>query len=311
MKKEERLSKIKYVVDNSEYVKINMDNLNNYALTLNNFNDTYWLNGYKLDITEKEYILFMFLVESMNFCFWKEPFIQIEFDGKLHKRSMALFYAMLDRVVKDKSFLDINNLMNITESDLALILNGDKNMPMLNERYHNLKETITIIYNKKDKFYDELFSIRDTDSLLNHIVDTFPNFQDISNYKEETIPFYKRATLLVHDLYNISNTIKTNISNVDCLLGCADYGIPRTLRFYGVLEYNPYLSNMVDSKQLIEAHSNLEVEIRANMLYALELIKDKLEYRGIMVNSITLDNMIWISGRNIDTPHHLTITTFY
>ena len=57
----------------------------------------------------------------------------------------------------------------------------------------------------------------------------------------------------------------------------------------------------------------MEIEIRANMLYVLELIKEKLENEGIKINSIELDNVIWHIGRkkkNVGSCHH-TITIFY
>lgn len=57
----------------------------------------------------------------------------------------------------------------------------------------------------------------------------------------------------------------------------------------------------------------MEIEIRANMLYVLELIREKLESKGIKINSVELDNVIWQMGtkkKNVN-PYHHTITIFY
>ena len=162
-------------------------------------------------------------------------------------------------------------------------------------------------------FFDELFNKESDVDLLKYIVSEFRYFDDSSIYKGKRIEFNKRATLLVNDLYYMSSTIHNNLKNVNNLTGCADYGIPRTLRTYGILEYNEELSNIVDNEIELKHYSNMEIEIRANMLYVLELIKEKLENEGIKINSIELDNVIWHISRkkkNVGSCHH-TITIFY
>ena len=57
----------------------------------------------------------------------------------------------------------------------------------------------------------------------------------------------------------------------------------------------------------------MEIEIRANMLYVIELIKDKLKETGILINSVELDNLIWWMGKKQtkkSNAHH-TITIYY
>ena len=149
--------------------------------------------------------------------------------------------------------------------------------------------------------------------LLKYIVSEFKYFNDTSIYKGEKIEFHKRATLLVNDLYYMSPTIHNNLGNVDNLTGCADYGIPRTLRTYGILEYNEELADIVDNEIELEHDSNMEIEIRANMLYVLELIRGKLKDKDIKINSVELDNVIWQMGakKKNTSPYHHTITIFY
>lgn len=64
-----RLEQIKYVVDHSNYVKINSDKIKDYAKLFEFKENTYWLNKLNLDLNEQEKILLVFLLESMNFCF--------------------------------------------------------------------------------------------------------------------------------------------------------------------------------------------------------------------------------------------------
>ena len=57
----------------------------------------------------------------------------------------------------------------------------------------------------------------------------------------------------------------------------------------------------------------MEIEIRGNMLYIIELVKEKLKKKGIVVNSVELDNLIWLLGKKIEhkTPTHHTVTIYY
>ncbi len=98
------------------------------------------------------------------------------------------------------------------------------------------------------------------------------------------------------------------------MVGCADYKIPQVLRHLGILEYSKDLAYFVDNKKEIEHDSEMEIEIRANMLYVIELIKEKLQQNGINMNSIKIDNALWLLSKNKefkDKPHHLTKTIYY
>ena len=163
------------------------------------------------------------------------------------------------------------------------------------------------------EFYNELFSVKSDFELLKYITDNFKSFDDKSLYKDNIIHFNKRATLLVNDLYYVSETIRNNLGNVNNLSGCADYAIPRTFRKYGLLVYNNELGKKVDNGEEILHDSEMEIEIRANMLYIIELIKERLKEKNIIINSVELDNLIWLMGKRIKDKgevHH-TITIYY
>ena len=301
------MDEFKYVADNSNYVHINETKIDKFISELGDIKYTHWSNEVNLDLNEKEWILLVFIIESMNFCFWKKPKWKINYNNELISGSNALFYSVIRKVEEDKNFLNIDYLSNLDFNSFKDIFKGEEECPLIENRFNNFKETITYI--KNHDFYTELFNIKSDIELRSYIVDNFSHFKDESIYKGKTIHFYKRATLLVNDLYRVSNTIKNNIGNVDNLTGCADYAIPRIFRDYGLLIYNDELANLIDSEQLIEHDSEMEIEIRANMLYLIELIKNKLH--GI--NSIELDSIIWNMGHRIpkkSNSHH-TITIYY
>ena len=302
------MDELKYVVDNSNYVKINYDKIDDF---INNLKDTkyvHWKEDTNLNLSEKEWILLVFIIESMNFCFWKKPKWKIEYNNELITGSNALFYSVIKEVENNSNFLNIDYLNNLDFNSFKDIFRGEEECSLIEKRYNNFKEAVSYI--KNNDFYNELFNIKSDLELRNYIVNNFSHFKDESIYKGKTIGFYKRATLLVNDLYNVSNTIKNNINNVDNLTGCADYAIPRIFRDYGLLVYSDELANMIDSEELIEHDSEMEIEIRANMLYIIELIKDKLNNK---INSVELDSIIWDMGHRIprkSNSHH-TITIYY
>ena len=249
----------------------------------------------------------------MNFCFWIKPKWKIEYHNDILSGSNALFYSVIKEVENNKNFLDINYLYNLKYEDFKKIfIPVEGEIPLIENRFNNFKEVVNVIHNDSN-FFTELFSINSDQELLKFITSNFISFDDKSLYKGEIIYFNKRATLLVNDLYYLSDTIRKNIKNVNNLSGCADYGIPRTFRDYGILEYNNILTKRVDNEKEILHDSNMEIEIRANMLYVIELIKDKLKETGILINSVELDNLIWWMGKKQtkkSNAHH-TITIYY
>ena len=255
-------------------------------------------------MSEKEWILLAFIIESMNFCFWKKPKWKIEYNNEIMSGSNALFYSVIREVEINKSFLNIAYLHSISKGQFIKIFNSvEGEIPLFEERYNNFKEVVNYIYDN-EKFYDDLFSIKSDRELLKYITDNFSSFDDKSIYKNKTIHFNKRATLLTNDLFYLSKTINNNLGNVNNLSGCADYGIPRTFR--------DELSSMIDNEKEILHDSEMEIEIRANMLYIIEIIKEVLEQKGIIVNSVELDNLIWWMGKkNKKSNSHHTVTIFY
>ena len=74
MLQQDRLKQIEYVVSNAKYVKLNKQKLNEWCNNMkNNIKYEHQWKKYQKNFSEKEIILLSFLIESMNFCFWKEP----------------------------------------------------------------------------------------------------------------------------------------------------------------------------------------------------------------------------------------------
>ena len=202
---------------------------------------------------------------------------------------------------------------NITIEELDEIFKGTTSIPLLKERFEIIKQLVSE-YKQIPNITTQLMSANSDIELLNNIVNHFSNFRDISLYKGRDVYFFKRAILLVGDLILNISSINKSVKNDDDMTGCADYKIPQVLRHLGILEYSDDLATLIDERQEIQHDSEMEVEIRANMLYAIELIKEKLHQNGIDMNSVQIDNALWLLSKNKefkDKPHHLTKTIYY
>ena len=209
---------------------------------------------------------------------------------------------------------DIENLKKITYDKFCSIFKTlDKPISLLKERYKNFREVSLTLQKKGNKFFDEIYRINSDVELLNYIVKTFPCFNDVSCFKLRKIRFYKRATLLVRDYYTLVPKIRENIKSISNLTACADYVVPKLLRGFGILEYNSSLSKKVDSKILLRHNSRMEIEIRANMIIAVEMLRKELLKNDKVIDSVILDSILWQYGEHIgkSSSHHRTITIFY
>lgn len=314
IKYDDILESYKYVVDNSKHVKINSSNIKKINSLFQPIDSDFKFNLNFLGLnhkSNKELLIYFIICNSLNFCFFgTDPKWQIEFKGEFYSGSWGLFYAIAKNA---DVMLDLDYLKTITKEELNLILKGTSEISILDKRYDILMDVTKEMMGIKD--LEALFkNANDENELLNIIVETFSNFRDISIYKGRKIYFFKRANLFVQDLVANFPFISDKIKNIDHLFGCADYKIPQVLRSLGILEYSEELANKIDSLKSIIHDSEEEIEIRANMLYAIEMIKKELLLNKIKMSSIGIDNYLWLLSKNKthkDKPHHLTITTYY
>jgi len=89
--------------------------------------------------------------------------------------------------------------------------------------------------------------------------------------------------------------------------------LPQVLRYYNVLEYHPALAERIDNKDVLDANSEEEVEIRAATIWACELLRRRMQQRGHKVTSAEIDQRLWLLGqKSADMkPYHRTRTIFY
>jgi len=127
--------------------------------------------------------------------------------------------------------------------------------------------------------------------------------------------FHKRAQIIAADLYGAFNGKKWGrFMDMDKVTAFADYKLPQVLRHLGILHYTDALAKKIDQEILIDAGCAEEVEIRANTIQAVELIRRELAQKGKALMSFEIDWLLWNLGQDNKyrkKPYHKTLTIFY
>ncbi len=89
---------------------------------------------------------------------------------------------------------------------------------------------------------------------------TFRGFQDHSIYEGEQVFFYKRAQILVGDLFSaFRGDSYGKFNDIEKITMFADYRVPQILYHLKVIEYSPELEKKITEGQVIEHGSKEEV----------------------------------------------------
>jgi hypothetical protein len=155
--------------------------------------------------------------------------------------------------------------------------------------------------------------------LVNIMLAHFPHFRDTAMYDGRLVHFYKRAQILVGDLWAAYGKPTDplhpcSFSDIAELTMFADYRVPQILRVMNVLEYAPELASTIDRLEELPWGSRGEVEIRAQTVIAVELLQKALSQRGCPLMTLECDWLLWQKGEELkDTilPHHRTLSIYY
>lgn len=299
----------KYIVKNSNHVKINYKKLDEFIKEIDVSNFKCWLlynpnNILDLDTTVIVNLLLKF--ESIDYSFWGNLKWTIETENGQKDGSDALMYVMI-KYAKENG----TDFSKLSLDDFKRMLKGNVEIPLIEERYNSVKE-ISEIENQKmnGSFYNYIKDVREDNELFDIIVKNFPSFKDERIYKGKEVYFYKLAELLTSDILHVREA-KENIK-VDCthLTGCSDYKIPQTMRALGIIEYDDELSKKVDSKKELKVNSEEEIEIRGTQIYVIYYIKEKLNN----INMIDINDYFFTSSKKVKKlvkPYHMCRNTNY
>lgn len=206
---------------------------------------------------------------------------------------------------------------------------GVTKAPLLEDRVKCLHEVGTKLLEKYDGKFENVVRMAEGSAakLLKIIVDEFPCFRDEADYCGKRVSIYKRAQILVGDVYacyrgegigkfdDINNTITM----------FADYRVPQVLVHFGSLIYSDQLMQELKEDKILLNGEEKEVEIRGASIYIVEEAK-KLVLEMLMerdpksctkhVNSILIDHFLWDYRRAhaemlTYVPFHKTYSVYY
>jgi len=291
----------------------------NWLLVLDGLNFCFWATrghaaDFKGDFIWKEKIA----IEDKGVTSrWKELRWEIEYEGEKLRGYFALAASLKRAVEEGFPILEAEHLREISLSELRRIFRGRGEIPLLEERLRILREIGEVLsrkYGGQACSLVEKARKRAVD-LVRHLVEDFPSFRDEALYRGHLVRFYKRAQIFVADLYwSFGGKGWGDLAGMEELTVFADYRLPQVLRQVGVLRYGPDLAKKVDGRDLLPAGGEEEVEIRANTVWAAELIRRSLVGMGVSLRAFELDSILWNMGQREEfraRPHHQVSTTFY
>ncbi|CAB3240127.1 unnamed protein product [Arctia plantaginis] len=263
----------------------------------------------------------VFVADALNFCFWSYTNAQKwTVDGQTGYYALE---AALARAMKEG--IDITNpgyYSKITKEQLQSILRGDNEVqiPLFEERFSVLHEVGAVLLTKYNGTFVNCLKEANKSAvkLLDIIVNDFPCFRDVATYKGQKVALYKRAQILVADLWNLfGGTCLGEFTDIDKITMFADYRIPQVLAYFGVLTYSDELMDKLKNDVLLPSGSEEEVEIRGCSIHAIELLKKRIEgkIQGQNVevpNSSLIDYYLWCYRRKYademeSIPFHKTL----
>ena len=259
--------------------------------------------------------MFTMCVDAINFCFW--PDHDVEGKGKLEYEHLTRGLRAAGE--RDPGVFTTARLRNLTGEELRAMISWPRPLPGEDERARLLREIGEGLETHFHGSVVELIRAAEGSAakLVDLVVRYFPGFRDTSVYRGRQVFFYKRAQIFVGDLWGtFRGGGLGEFADIAKLTMFADYRVPVTLREFGMLEYADEVRNAIVSKQEIPSNSEVEIEIRAATVVAVEAIRRRFEERhSTPVSSVVIDWLLWEMGEakreNSHEPHHRTRTIFY
>ncbi len=260
---------------------------------------------------------YLFLLDALNFCFWGKPRWTIEYNTKRVDGYWALAASLKRAAEENSRALDADFLAHISPQELAHIFRGAGAIPLFAERWRNARELGTVLQNLWEGHAARLVECAQHDAarLAQMVAENLSSFNDIAVYDNREVRFFKRAQIVVTDLWGAFGGKDWGaFNNIDQLTAFADYKLPQLLRAWGILRYAPSLARKVDAQVELAAGSAEEIEIRAATLWAVEFLREELAARGRAMWSVQVDWILWEASQarfEGIKPYHRVRTVYY
>ncbi len=273
-----------------------------------------------------EFIDFLGVGNSINFCFrdpgTKQRF-RMEYQGGVWEGAFGM-WASLTRALEegipvlDAEFLADNLTLDLTRH----IFRGDPPIPMLEERFNMLQETGFCLTERYGSFHQlfedaDFLAFNNGKGIVERLVQDVTSFFDVNRDPRtgRLLEFHKRANLLVL-MYQgralDSGGALSIVKDAADLTPPADYEVPKSLKYLGILKYRKELEQTISRQEPIIRDTASEIDIRAQTVGAMFVLCKRINtLRKDPISIVELDYKLWSEGRSSPDPHHLTETTAY
>lgn len=112
---------------------------------------------------------------------------------------------------------------------------------------------------------------------MNLLAENFPCFRDEALFEGKTVRFYKRAQILVADIWAcFRGRNYGKFDDIDKITMFADYRVPQMLHQLGCLLYSPPLETQIRQLKVIPSGHKRELELRGASIWCVELIRQMI-----------------------------------
>lgn len=274
----------------------------------------------------------IFLVDALNFSFWSEDSDEkytVHYGGNNYTGYWSLCAAInraLDEGVAITSAaycrdFSIEIARHVFRSDSAI------GMPLLEERVKVMNEIGQVLLEKFDGKFTTCVTQAEgsAQKLLEIVVSNFPCFRDEGVFKGQKVSFYKRAQILVADLWAcFGNEGLGKFADIDTITMFADYRIPQILKYFDAISYSSELTTLLQNNHMFENGDMMEMEVRGVSIQAVELLVKQMRklidldpnMAGTLVNAVLIDHFLWDYRRKHDVqtkhiPFHKVRCIYY
>lgn len=279
-----------------------------------------WKCCYHICGSGEERVAYLLVLDSLNFCFWPASGMdkwEIEYGSRRLSGYYALAASLKQAIESGIPITRADYLAELSTSKLRKVLGGQGELQLLEDRVQILNEVGQLLVEDHDGKAHQLVEVSGMSAvtLARLLAERLSSFRDVAEYMGHEVFFYKRAQIFAADLYGaFDGKGWGSLMDMGKLTAFADYKLPQVLRHLGVLSYTQALAQAVDQKIPLETGSPEEVEIRANTIWAVELIRRELEQLGTELMAFEIDWILWNMGQAKEfkvRPYHRTVTIFY
>jgi hypothetical protein len=319
---EEVLESTRWVVEQSEQVRVDHSALARFArkLVTGELQVPQWNYHYHFYDGGELTVAYLLALDSLNFCFWApegEQRWEIFYKGEEVSGYYGLAAALKRAFEAGVPLDDAEFLSRLSPGGLAETLDGRGELQLLDWRSAILNELGQVLLERYAGRPCRLVEAAGGSAvaLVRLLARELPSFRDEADYRGRKVCFYKRAQILTADLWcSFQGRSWGDFADIDRLTAFADYKLPQVLHHLGILDYAPQLTRKIDTREVFAAGSPEEVEIRANTVWAVELLREELGRRGRKLLAIELDWLLWGLGQQEGfkgEPYHRAVTIFY